>query len=103
MLKSVRSLQRCNNICIPKKPGCLAIDKFRNIHIYECDLYAVLAIKWKNAISLAEEANQLSESQFGSRKTKTSQLPILIEIIQQDFSRITRTNYGQINYNAKEC
>ena len=63
----------------------------------------MLAIKWKSAIFLAEEANHLSESNVGSRKTKTSQLPILIDIKQQDFSRITRTNYGQINYDAKGC
>jgi hypothetical protein len=36
-------------------------------------------------------------------KTKTSQLPIFIKIIQQDFSRRTRTNYEQINYDAKAC
>jgi Reverse transcriptase (RNA-dependent DNA polymerase) len=106
VLRSGRSLtrwQRSNNICIPKKPGCIAIDKFRNIHIYECDLNAVLAIKWKNAIALAEDRNQLSESQYGSRKNKSSQIPILIEILQQDLSRVTRTNYGQINYDAKAC
>ena len=64
---------------------------------------AVLAIKWKNAIHKAEEEDVISESQFGSRKAKTSQLPILIEILQQDYSRLTRTSYGQINYDAKAC
>ena len=101
--KSILRWQRCNNICIPKKQGCIEIDKFRNIHIYECDLNAVLAIKWKGAIFTSEKEGKLSESQFGSRKSKNSQLPILLEILQNDISRLTRTSYGQINYDAKAC
>ena len=106
ILKSKRSINRwrkCNNICIPKKPGCIEYDKFRNIHIYECDLNAMLAIKWRNAIKQAEEEKKINESQFGSRRHKSSQLPILIEILQQDYSRVARTSYGQINYDAKAC
>jgi Reverse transcriptase (RNA-dependent DNA polymerase) len=79
------------------------VDKFRNIHIYECDLNDVLAIKWKAAIYRAKESNQISESQFGSRRGKSTQTPILMEILQQDISRLTRRSYGQINYDAKAC
>jgi hypothetical protein len=78
--RSITRWRRCNNICIPNIPGCIDINKFRNIHIYECDLNAILAIKWRNAIQKAEDEMKLCEIQFGSRKTKTSQLPILIEI-----------------------
>ena len=63
----------------------------------------MLAIKWRAAIYNAEEANQLSESQFGSRKGKNTKIPILMEILQQDISRLTRRPYGQINYDAKAC
>jgi hypothetical protein len=90
ILKSGHSIsrwQKCNNISIPKQSDCILVDKFRNIHIYECDLNAVLAIKWKAAIYRAEESNQISESQFGSRRGKTTQTPILMEILQQDISR----------------
>ena len=100
---SIPRWQQCNNISIPKKPDCILLDKFRNIHIYECNLNAVLAIKWKAAIHNAEDANQLSESQFGSRKGKNTQIPILMEVLQQDISRLTRRPYGQINYDAKAC
>ena len=100
---SIPRWQRCNNISIPKKLDCILVEKFRNIHIYECDLDAVIAIKWKAAIYNAEEANQLSENQFGSRKEKNTQIPILMEILQQDISRLTRRPYGQINYDAKAC
>ena len=86
-----------------KNPGCIEFDKFRNIHKYECDLNAILAIKWRNAIKQAEEEKKLNESQFGSRQHKNSQLTILIEIMQQDYSRVARTSYGPINYDAKAC
>ena len=33
------------NIVIPKQKGTIDITKFRNIHIYECDLNAFLSIK----------------------------------------------------------
>ena len=60
----------------------------------------MLAIKWRNAIKQAEEEKKINESQFGSWRHKSSQLPILIEILQQDYSRVVRTSNGQINYDA---
>jgi hypothetical protein len=45
----------------------------------------------------------LSESQFGSCKAMSSQTPVFLEILQHDLSRMTRKQYGQINYNAKAC
>ena len=98
--RSISRWQRCSNTCIPKS---IEVDKFRNIHIYECDLSAVLAIKCKSAIIKSEEEDKLCKSQFGSRKSKTSRIPILVELLQQDFSRNTQTNYDQINYDAKAC
>jgi hypothetical protein len=89
---SISRLQKCNNISIPKISDCILVDKLGNIHVY--DLNAVLAIKWKAAIFKAEESNQISESQLGSRRGNTAQTPI---------SRLTRRSYGQINYDAKAC
>ena len=67
--RSISRWQRCNNICIPKKKDNSAVDQFRNIHNYECDLNAALVIKWKEAISKSEENGILCESQLGSRKS----------------------------------
>jgi hypothetical protein len=80
---SITRWRRCNNIYFPNIPGCIDINKVRNIHIYECDLNAILAIKWRNAIQKAEDEMKLCESQFESQKTQTFQLPMLIEILQQ--------------------
>jgi hypothetical protein len=105
-LKTEQSLirwQRANNICIPKKKDCRDVDSFRNIHIYECDLNAMLSIKWNEALSQAEKSNIIHSSQFGGRTKHSSQMPILLEIIQQDIARTTRNEYSQINYDAKAC
>jgi hypothetical protein len=96
--QSISRWQKRNNISIPKRFDCILVDKFRNICINECDLNAVFAIKWNATIFRAEELNQISESQFGSRRGKSTQTPILMEILQQDISRMTRRSYGQINY-----
>ena len=101
--KSLKRWQRANNICIPKKKDCRDVDSFRNIHIYECDLNAALSIKWSEAISQAENENLIHPSQFGGRAKHSSQMPILLEIIQQDIARTTRNEYSQINYDAKAC
>jgi hypothetical protein len=101
--QSIKRWQKCNNICIPKRNDNRAIDKFRNIHIYECNLNAVLATKWKEAIHNSEEQGLLCESQFGSHSGKSSQIPVLLEILQHDICRMTRRQYDQINYDAKAC
>jgi hypothetical protein len=101
--QSIKRWQKCDNICIPKRNDNRAIDKFRNIHIFKCDLNAVLATKWKEAIHKSEEQGLLCKSQFGSCSEKSSQIPVLIKILQHDICRMTRRQYGQINYDAKAC
>jgi hypothetical protein len=35
---------------IPKKNGYHKVTDYRNIHIYECDMNAMLSLKWKKAL-----------------------------------------------------
>ena len=41
--------------------------------------------------------------QYGSQKLRTSLGPVAIEIIQQEYSKITHTPYIQVNYDAHGC
>jgi hypothetical protein len=91
------------NIMIPKKNGFYKVTDYRNIHIYECDMNAMLPLKWKEALKQSEEQNVIILSQVGSQKQRSSQFPIHIEISQLEISRLTRKEYGQINYDAKAC
>jgi hypothetical protein len=38
------------NIMIPKKNRSYKVTDYRNIHIYECDISAMLSLKWKEAL-----------------------------------------------------
>jgi hypothetical protein len=89
------------NIMIPKKNGSYKVTDYRNIHIYECDMNAVLSLKWKEALKQSEDQNVICPSQGGSRKQKSSQFSIHIEISQLEISRLTQKEYGQINYDSK--
>jgi hypothetical protein len=83
------------NIMIPKNNGSYKVTDYRNIHF--------LSLKWKEALKQSEDRNVICPSQAGSRKQRSSQFPIHIEIAQLELSRLTRKDYGQIKYNAKAC
>jgi endonuclease/exonuclease/phosphatase family metal-dependent hydrolase len=103
---SERPLSRwkvATNIVIPKKKGSNDVKHLRNIHIYECDLNALLSLKWKEALSNAETEDFIIQSQCGSRKEKSSHDPVFMETAQLEIARLTRKQYGQINYDARAC
>jgi hypothetical protein len=91
------------NIMISKKNGSYKVTDYINIHIYQCNMNAMLSIKWKEALKQSEDQNVICPSQVGGRKQRLSQFPIHIEIAQLEISRLTRKKYGQINYDAKTC
>jgi hypothetical protein len=45
----------------------------------------------------------LQRNQFGSRKQKSTMQPLQLEISQIEISRLSRQQYGQINYDARAC
>jgi endonuclease/exonuclease/phosphatase family metal-dependent hydrolase len=105
-IQSERPLTRwktATNIVIPKKKDVHELKNLRNIHIYECDLNALLSLKWKEALVEAEKTDFMVQSQFGSRKEKSSHNPVFIENAQLEIARLTRKQYGQINYDARAC
>jgi hypothetical protein len=91
------------NILIPKKNGSHKVTDYRNIHIYKCNMNAMLSLKRKEALKKSEEQNVIIPSQVGSRKQRSLRFPIHIEISQLEISRLTCKEYGQINYDAKAC
>jgi hypothetical protein len=105
-IKTQTSLTRwksVDNIIIPKKKDARSLKYFRNIHIYEADWNAIMGIKWKEALKQSEDSNMLQPNQFGSRKQKSTIQPLQLEISQIEISRLSRQQYGQINYDARAC
>jgi hypothetical protein len=58
------------NIMITKKNGSYKVTDYRNIHIYECDMNAMLSLKWKEALKQSEDQNVICPSQVGGRKQR---------------------------------
>jgi Reverse transcriptase (RNA-dependent DNA polymerase) len=79
------------------------VHRIRNIHIYEADYNLILRLKWGEAIESAEKNDKLHPTQFGSRKSKRSLDPVILEMMLHEISRMTQTSYLQINYDAQAC
>jgi hypothetical protein len=62
--------------------------------MYEYDLNAILSLKLNEALKQSEKKHIIVPSQVGSRKHRSSQLPIHIEIAQLKISRLSRKEYG---------
>jgi Reverse transcriptase-like len=106
LLKSGISLHRwttAHSIVLFKDKNNQLLNRIRNIHIYEADYNAILKIQWSKAIHQAEKEKIIHPSQFGSRKKKTAHDPVLLEILQQELTRMTHKTYAQINYDAQAC
>jgi hypothetical protein len=51
---------------IPKKNGSHKVTDYRNIHLYKCDMNAMLSLKWKETLKQLEEQIVIIPSQVGS-------------------------------------
>ena len=100
---SLKRWQTVHSIAIPKDKNNTFVHRIRNIHIYEADYNFILKQKWGEAVASAEKHEQLHTSQYGSRKSRTSLDPVAIEIIQQEYTKMTHTPYVQVNYDAQAC
>ena len=76
---SFRRWQEVVNTMILKKEGDTRIHRLRVIHLYEADYNLLLAVKWRQALHAAEDANTLHDGQYGSRPRRQAQDPVFIE------------------------
>ena len=86
-----------------KESGNIKIHRTRVIHLYEADYNLSLSLKWREALFAAERAHSLAEGQYGSRPRRSSNDPVLLEVLQTEMSRITRKSYIQMNFDATSC
>jgi hypothetical protein len=52
---------------------------------------------------LAEREKIIHESQYGCRKRKIADDPVMIETMMQEFTRMTQQVYAQINFVQKRA
>ena len=94
---------RVANAMLFKEPGNLKIHRTRVIHIYEADYNLAMGLKWRAAMTVAEDAKWLNPGQYGSRPSRGAHDPVFIEELQMEISRLTRKSILQINYDATSC
>jgi hypothetical protein len=59
--------------------------------------------KMERGIKTIRRPKIICPSQVGSRKQRSLQFSMHIEIYQLEIPRLTLKDYGQINYDAKAC
>jgi exonuclease III len=91
------------NTILFKDPDNYRIHRTRVIHLYEADYNMALGIKWRAAMHQAEDLKCLNEGQYGSRPNRRATDPVLLEEIQYEISRATRTPLAITSYDAMAC
>ena len=88
---------------ILKKEGDTRIHRLRVIHLYEADYNLLLAVKWRQALHAAEDANTLHDRQYGSRPRRQAQDPVFIEETMNEIGRASRKDYVKFDNDASSC
>jgi Reverse transcriptase (RNA-dependent DNA polymerase) len=104
---SGNTLERWCNVStcmIEKIKGQPIIDKVRIIHLYEADYNLLLKIVWaRKADWKAHNSGKLYNGQAGSRPNCRAIEVVLHKEMKYTYARLTRTNLGTIDNDAKSC
>ena len=79
------------------------IHRTRVIHLYEADYNLALGLKWRVAMQQAEDFRCLNAGQYGSRAHHNAVDPVMVEELQYEISRASRSSVAVISYDAMAC
>lgn len=88
---------------LQKDPGNPRIHRLRIIHLYEADYNLLLAVKWRQALHLAEDSHLLNEGLYGSRPGRSAHDPVLIEVLQHEIYRMSMKPGINFDLDATSC
>lgn len=91
------------NTMIFKDVGIYKIHRLRVIHIYEADFNLLLAIKWRQLLRHADNANLINPGLFGGRPGCEAQSLPFLEELKYDISYTTRRNLLNFDNDAASC
>ena len=89
------------NAMIEKDPGDPKIHRLRVIHLYENDYNLLLGIKFRQVIHKCIDNGQINPGCYGGLATKQSQDPVFLEMMQYDYTLMTR--FDSIKFAAGSC
>ena len=88
---------------IEKEPGDPRIHRLRVIHLYEDCYNLLLGLMYRKSLYAAEDQDVLHEGNYGSRPCRSSLDPIGIEVLQTEYSHLTRLAHLKFSNDADSC
>jgi hypothetical protein len=88
---------------IKKDPGNPRIHRLRVIHLYEDYYNLMLGMTYHSTLHAAEDQNILHEGNYGSRPCQSSLDLIGIEVLQVEYSHLTRLAHLKFSNDAEAC
>ena len=99
-------LKRWNNIVnvmIRKDAENSHLHRLRVLHLYEADFQLLTGVIWKKSLHQAETNNLLHKDTYGSRPRRNAHMPVQIEEMQYEISRLTRYPLIRYDNDASNC
>ena len=91
------------NVMIHKEPGNNKIHRLRVLHLFEADLSALLAIKWRALMHHAVDNHLIHPEQYGGVPGRDSITPAYIEELLWEITRATRQKLVAADFDATSC
>jgi exonuclease III len=91
------------NAMIEKEPGDPRIHRLRVIHLYEADYSLLLGIQFRRLMHQCEDLKLLNPGCYGCRPARTAHDPIVIEVLQMDYTFATRHPHIKFSNDATSC
>jgi hypothetical protein len=88
---------------IKKDPGDPHIHRLRMIHLYKDCYNLLLGLSYENALHQAEDSHVLNEGKYGSRPCRSSLDPVGLEMLQTEYSYLTRLSHLKFSNDAAAC
>ena len=86
-----------------KEPMNFQIHRLRVIHIYKADFNLLLAVKWRQLLRSADDADLINKGQYGGRPGCEAQSLTLLEELKYDLSYLTRRSLVNFDNDATSC
>ena len=95
--------QNVVNTMIEKDPGDPRIHRLRVIHLYEADYSLLIGNAFRRVLHKMEDANLMNPGCYGNRPTRSALDPVLIEVLQLEYSWATRYPHIKFSNDATSC
>ena len=88
---------------IEMEPGNPSIHRLRVIHLYENDYNLILGVKFRELLRMCLDKGCIHDGCFGSLAHRQSLDPVFLELMQNDYSQLTRFDSIKFSNDAGSC